>query len=108
MKSTRKRWTKEEDEILVQAIKANPHNKSEAFRLASIELTDRDETSCSNRWYKCLSNEYSKHYVGSLFTMIGHYSRLENRTINRENALITPTKNPRGLWAKIKLLLKLK
>lgn len=28
MANTRTKWTKEEDEILVQAIKANPHNKA--------------------------------------------------------------------------------
>lgn len=107
MANTRRKWTKEEDEILVQAIKANPHNKAEAFRQASTKM-DRDAKSCSNRWYMQLSNEYSKHYVGSLFTMVGHYSRLDNRTSNREGVHITPTKNSRGLWSKIKKLLGIK
>ena len=32
-----KKWTKEEEEILVQAIQANPHNISEALRTASAK-----------------------------------------------------------------------
>lgn len=36
--TTRKRWTKEEEEILVQAVKANPHNLSKAFREVAEKL----------------------------------------------------------------------
>lgn len=107
MANTRRRWTEEEDKILVQAIKANPHNKAEAFRQASTEM-DRDEKSCANRWYKQLSNEYSKHYVGSLFTMIGYYSRLDNRTVNRKDVHITPIESSETLWSKIKRLFGIK
>ena len=38
MAETRTRWTKEEDEILVQAIKANPHNKAQAFKIAAEKV----------------------------------------------------------------------
>ena len=41
-----KKWTKEEEEILVQAIQANPHNISEALRTASATI---------NRSFKALS-----------------------------------------------------
>ena len=103
----RTRWTTEEDKILVQAIKANPHNKAEAFRYAATKLENRDARSCSNRWYMQLSNPESKHYVGCIFTMIGIASRLDNRTSNREGVHITPVKTKRGLWSKIKTLLGL-
>lgn len=102
----RTRWTKEEDEILVQAIKANPHNKAKAFREVS-EKVGRNPKCCSSRWYQSLSNPHSKHYVGCMFTMIGVHTRYDNRTINRDKAHITPTKNKRGLWAKVKALLGL-
>lgn len=101
-----KRWTKEEDDILVQAIKANPHNKTAAFRAASKEF-NHDARSCSNRWYQVLSNPESKHYVGCMFTMIGVASRLDNRSTNREGVHITPVKNKKSLWSKIKTLLGL-
>lgn len=106
MAETRTRWTKEEDEILVQAVEANPHNKSQAFREAS-EKVGRSVKCCSNRWYQALSNPTSKHYVGCMFTMVGAASKLDNRTVNRDGAHITPTKTPKGLWSKIKKLLGL-
>ena len=107
MANTRTKWTKEEDKILVQAVKANPHNKAEAFRYAATKLENRDAKSCSNRWYMQLSNPESKHYVGCMFTMIGVTSKLDDRTVNREGVHVTPTKTPKGLWSKIKKLLGL-
>lgn len=102
----RTKWTVEEDEILVQAIKVNPHNKAKAFREVS-EKVGRSAKCCSNRWYQALSNPKHKSYVGCMFTMVGVSSRLDNRTVNREKVHITPTKTKRGLWAKIKDLLGL-
>lgn len=102
----RTKWTVEEDEILVRAIKANPHNKAKAFREVS-EKVGRSDKCCSNRWYQVLSNPKHKSYVGCMFTMVGVSSRLDNRTVNREKVHITPTKTKRGLWAKIKDLLGL-
>lgn len=102
-----KRWTNEEDTVLVQAIKANLHNRSQAFREAAAKLEDRDETSCSNRWYIVLGNPEHKKYVGCMFTMVGAKSKLDNRTSSREGVHITPTKTKKGLWAKIKTLLGL-
>lgn len=106
MANTRTKWTKEEDEILVQAVKANPYNKSEAFRAASKKV-NHNEVSCSSRWYTHLSNPESKHYVGCMFTMIGVASRFDNRTSNREGTHVTPVKIKRSLWSKIKALLGL-
>lgn len=102
----RKKWTAEEDETLVQAIKANPHNKAKAFREAS-EKVGRSAKCCSNRWYQALSNPEHKSYVGCMFTMLSVSSRLDNRTVNREKVHITPTKTKKSLWTKIKALLGL-
>lgn len=101
------KWTAEEDEILVQAIKANPHNRQEAFKQAVAKLETRDVKSCANRWYGILSNPKNKAYVGCVFTMIGVSSRLDNRTSNVENAHITPIKSTKTIWSKIKKLLGL-
>lgn len=101
----RKRWTTEEDKILVQAIKANPHNKEKAFKTAAKKL-DRDNHSCKYRWYYYLSNPESKYYVGCLFTLIGTRSRLDNRT--NESKYITPVKIKLSLWDRIKSLLSIK
>ncbi len=103
----RRRWTEEEDKILVQAIKANPHNKQYAFRIVS-ERINHSPKSCSIRWYKVLSNPYSKHYVGCTFTMVGMASNLVNRTVDREGVHITPTKIKKTIWNKIQRILGLK
>lgn len=104
MATTRNKWTAEEDEILVQAIKANPNNKAQAFRVAATKV-NHTEKCCSNRWYKVLSNPEHKNYVGCMFTMVDVSSKLDNRTVNREHVHITPTKTKKGLWAKVKALL---
>lgn len=104
--ANRTKWTKEEDEILVQAIVANPHNKSIAFKDAASKV-DHNASACSSRWYNVLSNPEHKKYVGCMFTMIGVHSKLDNRTVNRDKVHVTPTKIKRGIWAKIKALLGL-
>lgn len=99
------KWTDEEDAILVQAVKANPHNKAQAFREIA-EKTGHTVTSCSSRWYTILSNPKHKKCISEVcFTMVGVGSRLDNRTINRDKVHIAPTKTKKGLWAKVKALL---
>ena len=98
----RVKWTDEEDEILVQAVKANIHNKAQAFREAA-EKVPHNTKSCACRWYHIQSNPEHKKYVGCMFTMIGVTSRLYNRTQSTE--VSTPIKNKRGIWSKIKALL---
>lgn len=102
----RHKWTEEEDKVLVQAIKANPQNRAQAFRETAKTL-NVDPISCQNRWYNALSNPESKNYVGCCFTMLGVASTTCNRTFLRENARTTTTKIKETLWFKIKELLKL-
>lgn len=52
MAESRKRWTKEEDNILVQAIKANPHNIKEACKYVATKLEGRTSNACYKQWYK--------------------------------------------------------
>lgn len=52
---TVRRWTNEEEEILVQAIKANPHNIADAFKHASIKLEGRTVCACRLHWYKIIA-----------------------------------------------------
>lgn len=46
---TKKRWTDEENNILVQAITANPHNIREACRHAATKLEGRTPRACIRR-----------------------------------------------------------
>lgn len=106
MKTTRNKWTKEEDEILVQAVKANPHNKTQAFRETALKV-NHSIYCCSNRWYGILSNPNNKNYVGCCFAMVGNNSKLGNRTVNRQGVHVKPTKSSLTIWSKIKKLLGL-
>ena len=50
MSTVKRRWTKEEEEILVQAVKANPNNLQKVFREVSYVI-GRAASSVSSRYY---------------------------------------------------------
>lgn len=102
------RWTKEEDDILVQAIRLSPYNKLQAIREVLEKLPGRTEGACVQRWYTSLSNPESKYYVGCMFTMLGYESRMDNRTMYTEGYSIEPIKSTIRIWNKIKKFLGLK
>lgn len=102
------KWTEEEDKILVQAIKANPHNKAKAIRKVLHKLNNRTELAAATRWYTVLSNPEHKKYVGCLFTMIGYKAHYNNRSVNRKKSHWTPEKSSESIWNKIKRLLGIK
>ena len=101
-----RRWTEEEDKILVQLIKEYPHNKSKAFFMASQRL-DRHEKGCSKRWYCALSNPEHPKYVGCAFTMISRKTKFDNRTQYTEHNITAPEPMSLSLWERIKRFLRL-
>lgn len=50
MSTVKRRWTKEEEEILVQAVKANPNNLQKVFREVAYVI-ERAAASVSSRYY---------------------------------------------------------
>lgn len=97
--STKKRWTKEEEEILVQAVKANPHNLAKTFREVAEQL-GRTEGSVEFRWYDKLKK------ASLCFVTISSNNQLRNGK-NYDSELghtNTPTKTSKTLWEKIKTL----
>lgn len=50
MSMVKRRWTKEEEEILVQAVKANPDNLQKVFREVAYVI-ERAAASVSSRYY---------------------------------------------------------
>ena len=98
-----KRWTKEEEEILVQAIQANPHNISEALRTASATI-NRSFKACQFHWYGVLSPKNKPNKIGISFVSIGPNTVYKNRK-NSGTSTIQPEKST--TWSKIKRLLKL-
>ena len=98
-----KKWTKEEEEILVQAIQANPHNISEALRTASATM-NRSFKACQFHWYGVLSPKDKPNRMGISFVSIGPNTVYKNRK-NSGTSTIQPEKST--IWSRIKRLLKL-
>lgn len=51
-----RRFTNDEDLVIIGEIEKSPHNLSQAFRAAAIKL-DRDWRSIRARWYNTLRNK---------------------------------------------------
>lgn len=98
-----KKWTKEEEEILVQAIQANPHNISEALRTASATI-NRSFNACQFHWYAVLSPKNKPNKIGISFISVGPNTIYKNRK-NSGTSTIQPEKST--IWSRIKRLLKL-
>lgn len=47
--TSRRRWTSEEEQVLIDQVRINPSNLSRAFRNAS-NITGRSPHSCEQRW----------------------------------------------------------
>lgn len=106
---TRKRWTHEEDEMLIQAVKDNFDNLIKGFRKVS-EITGRTVNGVAYRWYQVLSNPENKNYIGSsCFISFG----IEKRYANRKNyyegfSKQEPKKQSPSLWKRICRILGIK
>ena len=98
-----KKWTKEEEEILVQAIQANPHNISEALRTASATM-NRSFKACQFHWYGVLSPKDKPNRMGISFVSVGPNTVYKNRK-NSGTSIVQPEKST--IWSRIKRLLKL-
>ena len=100
----KKRWTKEEDELLVNTIKESSFNLSEAFNKVSSELGRTTRAICY-RWYCVLNNPEHPKYAGTCFTLISSARELRNGKTTSKN--IKPVPLRPTIWNRIKKLLKL-
>ena len=102
MTNKKRKWTTEEDEILVQIVKDNFDNLVKGFNEASIKL-NRTVYAVQTRWYQTLSNPESKHYVGSTcFIGFGEKKRYANRKVYVQgHSKQGPEKSNPSLWNKI-------
>lgn len=98
--STKRKWTKEEEELLVKTVKANFHNLAEAFRKVS-EQTGRSKDAVCHHWY------YKTRLNSTCFIAISK----DNKMHNGKNYVpdcghnTSPTTSNKTLWGKIKALL---
>ena len=102
---TRKRWTTEENNILVQAIKANPHNIKKACIYAATKLKGRTPKACELHWYRVIAPANNLTKFGVSFLAVGPKTIYKNRK-NSGNSTVQPEKNT--LWDRIKKLIGLK
>lgn len=80
--STPRRWTSDEEQVIISKVKANPNNLAKAFREASLELQGRTVCAITFHWYKSSTRQRAlKDRCGHCFLLYG--SRTLN--INRKN-----------------------
>lgn len=97
--TTRKRWTKEEETILVQAIQANPLNIKEACRQVSSKI-NRTAGACLYHWYYVLTS--ADNNAGANFLIVGTKGIVRNRK-NKG----TIEKKRISIWHRIKKFLNI-
>lgn len=96
--TAKKRWTKEEEEILVQAVKANPHNLEEAFRKVAKE-TDRTTLAIRDKWYRKI-----KHNSKCFITISSEKQMINGKNYTSRNSS-SPVATIKTLWEKLKNLI---
>ena len=93
--TTRRRWTSEEEQVLIDQVRINPSNLSRAFRNAS-NITGRSPHSCEQRWYGKVRHSET------VFMTIG----ANTMNVNSKNGVNTqPVRLP--IWRRILTLLGL-
>lgn len=93
----RKKWSKQEEEILMGEIKNTPYNIKKACVNAAIKI-ERSDTACEQHWYKSLKD---KSFV---FCTISNKKYVKNKKI-AQNANKSTSHN---IWNKLLTLLKIK
>lgn len=87
--STRRKWTNDEEQVVISHVKANPNNLRKAFREASLEL-NRSVGSIDLHWYtKSKHSAALKDRCGHCFLTYGGKSL----NINRKNVSVNTSDN---------------
>lgn len=102
-----RKWTNEEDKVLVQLIEENPHNLSKCFLAASVSL-NRTPSACTFRWYGVLSNPESPKYVGTSIITMSKNRRARNRKNYYEGCKQSPVRSSRKIWSQILTFFRVK
>lgn len=94
---SRKKWTKIEEDILIEQVQKNVHNLKKAFESTS-ELTGRSLKACELHWYSSILKKKNPEIC---FVTISKKSSNVNRKIIKENTIDTSSKTKRTLWERI-------
>lgn len=95
--STLRKWTEDEEKVVISKIEENPNNLQKAFREASLEI-GRAPAAIEYRWYQGGLRERS----GKLFMT---YGRKETLNSNRKNVSSNTSDNTirtrKGKWRRV-------
>ena len=100
MNQKKKRWTNEEEQVLIDQVRQNPSNLSNAFR-ATSKIIGRSEGTIRYYWY------HKVRLSNTVFMTISSNTNYPNRKISRDNT-VNNTKCIRlSIWRRILALLGL-
>lgn len=81
-----KKYSNEEDLVIIAEVKANPQNLRKAFKAAASKLQDRHSSSIGARWYTTLRKREQTFTLQSEDTSVTN-TKNETGVKNRKNAL---------------------
>lgn len=96
------RYTNEEDKVIIDCVKRNPQNLTEAFKKAERILEGRTFISVMNRWYYHLAKKPDT----KCFVTIGVKSKNMNRKVVTKYTSDNTESIKTSLWNKILKLFK--
>jgi hypothetical protein len=94
-KQKAKRWSDEENQILLRQIDAFPHNLAKCFTIVA-EQTGRSKSACAAHWYTKLSKDPN---VWKFVTLSAHHC-----SRNRKNGI--GTESDGSIWNKVLKIVK--
>ena len=98
----KRKWTTEEERVLVDQITRSANNIKEAFRRTS-RLIDRTEAACMYHWYMVLSKREDPSVC---FVTIGYNTKNVNRKNVAPNMLDNTEKTSTSWWRRFLSFLK--
>lgn len=101
---TKKRWTAEEDRVLIDQVKRHANNLEDGFREAA-RLLNRTKNACRYRWYYSTVHNPETNIC---FATIGYRTKNVNRKIVSKKTSDNTERNSYHWWRSILKLLKLR
>lgn len=94
---SRKKWTKIEEDILIEQVQKNVHNLKKAFESTS-ELTGRSKKACELHWYTSILKKKNPEVC---FVTISRKSNSVNRKIIKNDTVDNIHNTKYSLWQRI-------
>lgn len=98
--TTKRRWTNEEEQVLISQVRQSPNNLARAFR-ATSQIIERDWRNIGQHWYT------KTRHSGTIFMTIGSNTKNSNSKVVRENTTDNTKSTQLPVWRKILKLLGL-